>query len=428
MKMFKAKPKQLSMTLISIVLALSVSTAEAVINGVTGTTFDFTADYDRVSATDGNSIYFWGYNLASNTQIYAQYPGPTLIVNQGDTITINLTNALPEPVSIVFPGQQGVTATGGTAGLLTREAATMGTVSYSFTATKAGTYLYHSGSNMDKQVEMGLFGAIVVRPATAGQAYNHADSQFDREYLYIMSEMDLDIHEAVELGQPIDTTSPKYEYWFINGRTGLDTISAAFAAWLPNQPYNILPLMHPGEKLLLRVISAGKDSHPLHPHGNNFKLIARDGLLLQTAPGMGADLAYSDFTLQADPGATFDILFEWTGEGMGWDFYGHAPTDPLEPFEDPTYHGVSLSSSRTSGGKEVLLPSSQDATIGGLYSGSPFLGNNGELPPGEGGLNLWDGFFFPWHSHHEKELTNFGTFPGGMLTFFSVVPWDYNID
>ncbi len=70
----------------------------------------------------------------------------------------------------------------------------------------------------------------------------------------------------------------------------------------------------------------------------------------------------------------------------------------------------------------------QDSTIGGLYSGSPFLGSHGELPPGEGGLNLWDGFFFPWHSHHEKEVTNLGIFPSGMLTFFSVVPWDFTIE
>ncbi len=38
-----------------------------------------------------------------------QYPGPTLIVNQGDTVKIVLNNTLPVPVSIVFPGQQGVT-------------------------------------------------------------------------------------------------------------------------------------------------------------------------------------------------------------------------------------------------------------------------------------------------------------------------------
>jgi hypothetical protein len=202
----------------------------------------------------------------------------------------------------------------------------------------------------------------------------------------------------------------------------------AYAQWLPAQPYNILPLMHPGERLLLRVVSAGKDSHPLHTHGNNFTMIARDGRLLQSAPGTGADLAYSDYSLDADPGGTYDFIFEWTGKGMGWDFYGHKPGDPLAKNEDPASHGVSLNDKRSNGGKELVLPQIQDVTIGGFYSGSPYLGQSGVLPPGEGGLNPWDGFFFPWHSHHEKELTNFDIYPGGMLTFFSVVPWDFNID
>ena len=46
-------------------------------------------------------------------------------------------------------------------------------VTYSFTASSAGTYLYESGSDPQLQVQMGLFGAIVVRPA--GIAITGAD-------------------------------------------------------------------------------------------------------------------------------------------------------------------------------------------------------------------------------------------------------------
>ena len=448
MKMFINKSKQFSVVLMSLVLFLSVSTAQAVINGQTGTIFNMTSDYDRVSTGDGNSVYFWGFKMNADTSgIFAQYPGPTLIVNQGDTITINLTNALPDPVSIIFPGQAGVIASGGNPGLLTNEAAAgVGTVSYTFTAANAGTYLYHSGTNMEKQIEMGLLGVIIVRPATAGQAYDHADSRYDREYLYLMTEMDLQFHEAVEFGRPYDNTAFYPEYWFLNGRTYPDNVFPAGAGWLPNQPYNMFPLMHPGERLLLRVISAGRDAHPLHTHGNNFDLIARDGRLLQTAPGMGANLAYSDNSLNAQPGGSYDFIFQWTGKKMGWDFYGpstgataHTCTDmvnnetgapgpdgfqddstprPVNYYEPCLDHGAAL---------PVLATEIQDVTIGGYYSGSPFLGQNGELPPGEGGLNPFDGFFFPWHSHHEKELTNFDIYPGGLLTFFAVVPWDFGI-
>lgn len=428
MNMVIRKSKQICATLLSTVLAFGVSTAEATIDGITGTTFDLTASAGRISTADGNSVYFWGFGETGGT---VQYPGPTLIVNQGDTITINLTNALDVPTSITFPGQGSVTASGGVAGDLAQEAAAVGgTVSYTFTATHPGTYLYQSGSNQELQIEMGLFGAIVVRPPQAGQAYNHSDSAFDREYLYLMSEMDLDIHEAVEKGVAPDLTNPYLEYWFINGRTAVDTLFPAGAPWLPTQPYNILPLMHPGERLLLRVITAGRDSHPLHPHGNNFEVIARDGRLLSSAPGAGADLAYSDYTVQVDPGATVDFIFQWTGDKLGYDIYGHdqgktyaecMANTVMEPHEDEESHCRSLSDL-------VQLPQVQDLTIGGFYSGSPFLGSMGALPPGEGGLNPFDGYFFPWHSHHEKELTNFDIYPGGLLTFFAVVPWDFPLE
>ena len=71
-----------------------------------------------------------------------------------------------------------------------------GTVSYTFTATHAGTYLYHSGTQPALQVEMGLLGALIVRPAVANQAYGHANTRFDHEYLFLLTEMDARIHDA----------------------------------------------------------------------------------------------------------------------------------------------------------------------------------------------------------------------------------------
>jgi hypothetical protein len=61
-------------------------------------------------------------------------------------------------------------------------------------------------------------------------------------------------------------------------------------------------------------------------------------------------------------------------------------------------------------------------TFGGFYSGSPFMNDNGSLPPGEGGLNLWNAFIYPWHSHTEFELTNNDVFPGGMFTAVVIIP------
>lgn len=127
--------------------------------------FSLVAASGSIVTGDGNSLPAWGYALAGGTQPM-QYPGPTLIINQGETVSVTLSNSLPLPASIVFPGQSGVLATGGVPGVFTQEvAAGAGTVTYTFTASKPGTYLYHSGTRPELEVEFGLVGALIVRPA-----------------------------------------------------------------------------------------------------------------------------------------------------------------------------------------------------------------------------------------------------------------------
>ncbi len=419
------KRRWLAVSLVVLLLA-TVGRTDAAIHGVSGTnTFDLTASAGYIDTPDGGSVLIWGYGLSGGLM---QYPGPTLIVNQGETITINLTNQLPMPVSLVFPGQAGVTATGGSAGVLTRESTgPADTVTYSFVASHPGTYLYSSGTRPDLQVEMGLVGALIVRPSGApNQAYNDPSTAFDHENLFVLTEIDPAIHhqvdDAVLAGaslDSIDTTSARPVLWFINGRNAPDTMAPHGAPWMPHQPYSSMPRMHPGETMLLRLIGAGRELHPFHTHGNHTRQIARDGRLLQSMPGAGPDLAQDNFTIKVLPGATYDALFGWTGADLGFDIYGHAPEDPLQPNEYAADHGKPL---------PVTLPETQDLTFGGFYSGSPFLGAFGQLPPGEGGLNANGGLFFMWHSHTERELVNFDIFPGGMMTMLIIEPPGVPID
>jgi FtsP/CotA-like multicopper oxidase with cupredoxin domain len=417
-------------------LGASSASAQAFIPGITGPSFDLATGVTSIDTPDGDSLLLWAIRDADGGTPL-QYPAPTLIVNEGETVTVQLTNHLSVPSSLVFPGQGEVTTTGGSPGLLTAEAAAAGgSVQYQFTAHHPGTYMYHSGTSPELQVEMGLLGALIVRPAGFDQetnrtAYGHPDTAYDHEYLFLLSEMDPLIHDLVDFGlmQLIDNTKANPVFWFINGRNGIDTLSANFVPWQPNQPYSSLARTRPGEKVLIRLIGGGRDQHAFHPHGNHSLIIARDGRMLSSGPGMGPDLGIQDFTITPVPGATVDALFEWTGAKLNWDIYGDpndpefahqcnemdAPSNSVDPAtsEDCNDHGKPI---------PVVLPGLQDMTFGGWWSGSPFLGHFGDLPPGEGGLNLNGGLFFMWHSHNEKELTNFDIFPGGMLTFVIIEP------
>jgi len=396
-----------------------------------------------------------------------QLPGPTLIVTQGEKVTITLKNELPTAagnVSIVFPGQTVSSTAGGTPGLLAQEAETGGLVTYEFTPQQPGTYQYYSGTRPDLQVEMGLYGAIVVRPSAtsagvaacsapgyadalnSGAAYGHPDTCFDREYLFLLSEIDLQVHQAAEdqaTGPgPIDlgTGDFKSEYWLLNGRAGPDTLAGPGAGTLPHQPYNIIPRMHPGERLLLRIVGAGREMHPFHTHGNHVRVLARDGRLILSdtgSPSTPTDPLAGPllFTVPSVPGGTVDAIFEWTGQDLGWDMYGtgtayehscngisvNAPVTPPATVSSPGFDPTT-SEYCPDHGKEipVTLPSLSSLAFGGFYSGSPYLGALGSLPPGEGGLNPNAGFTYMWHSHNERELVNNDVFPGGMMTMLII--------
>lgn len=417
----------------------------AEILGLTGTSFSLVATSGYIQNGDGNNLFFWGYadgNAPSGT-VNVQYPGPTLIVNQGDTVTVALTNWLAEPVSLLFPGMDGVTAApsdnNGIRGIFTWEAPPGGgTATYTFVANRPGTFYYQSGTNLDKQLEMGLFGAIIVRPAGFDNAvpanrtaYGDNTSRFDREHLFLLSEIDDRYHNRVERGEEIDTTTFFPTYWFINGRNAPDTMSPADAPFLPHQPYNALPVMHPGERVLVRIIGMGRDQHPFHTHANHSLIVAWDGMPLTSDPAnfpatATADLGELAFSVTSAPGRTSDSIYEWTGKGLGWDVYGD-PNDPLtahtctpnaQGFDPVTSewcadHGAPL---------PVLMPDQRDVDAGPFFSGSPFLGQNVPLPPGKGIFNVDGSFFQIWHSHSEKEMTNNDVFPGGIMTFMVILP------
>ena len=346
--------------------------------GITGPTFNLTAQTAFLNQPDGQAVYSWGYGCTSAPTGFAptmpnqtcptmQVPGPTLIVKEGQTVNVTLTNGLPTAAgntSIMFPGFQ-VTTSGGVAGLLTQEAAPGGTVTYTFTASSPGTRAYYSGTQGDLQIEMGLYGAIIVLPAqtfsacettvtnlygktTAGptaetdfrlahSAYDNAKTCYDREYLFQFAEMDSNVHRqalaqvtakngcvatdpACHLEVPTEPYHPSY--FLINGRSMPDDMDPNYDTPYPHQPYNGNPHMHPGEQTLIRVIGQGRWEHPFHEHANHVRILARDGNLI-LAPD-GTNLAgILMFTTDTFPGQSFDGIFYFSGRGLNWDPYGH---------------------------------------------------------------------------------------------------------
>jgi FtsP/CotA-like multicopper oxidase with cupredoxin domain len=383
--------------------------------GATAPTFNLNAADMRSNQPNGKSVYSWGYGCVGTPAGFApaaiqaplatcpsaQIPGPTLIVNEGDLVTVVLKNSLPAAAgntSILFPGFQvcagtiastsittaspagtctpsaTTSTTVGVPGLLAQEAASGGSVSYQFVATSAGTHSYYSGTQGDLQVEMGLFGALVVLPThvptnactgtanlaaeaqwherdfrLASAAYDNKETCYDREYLFQFSEMDDNIHTQVEAqviadqaktthcsspnGCIVVATEPYTPgYFLVNGRSMPDDMDPNYMTAYPNQPYNGNPHMHPGELTLVRIIGQGRWQHPFHEHANHVRVLARDGNLLLSDATTSAKLAGPlMFTTTTTPGMTMDGIFYWTGKGLNWDVFGHGYAGDTTP-------------------------------------------------------------------------------------------------
>lgn len=373
-----------------------------------GPSFTLDARSGYIVLPDGNTMYMWSYSPSGGD---FQYPGPVLCVNEGDTVTVVLHNTLGEDTSIMFPGQENVLADGapaqpqfnggGDLTSLTDVAPAGGSMTYSFVASRPGTYLYESGTSPEKQVRMGLAGVLIVRPALgANYAYNRADTQFtpEEEFLVFLSEIDPYQHQAAEQNKPFDLTKYHVHYWLINGRAFPDSIADNFASWLPSQPYGALARIHPYDATthpypgLARYVNVSFEEVPFHPHGNNGVVIGRDGSPLE-GPAQ-EDLSFEKFAINIGPGQTWDVLFKW------YDAENYSESNPVP----------------------VTIPDVANQTIGMFWSGSPYLGVQGPLPPGVSTLNQCGEYYIISHNHALFQLDAWGLTMAGQITYLRVDP------
>lgn len=252
---------------------------------------------------DSTVIKMWGYvetdlNGDPLTGAVPSSPGPELVVPEGETLRIHLFNALPAGVdpppagtsfgvpdatSLVIPGQSAIvtptffTDTEGRNRVrsFTHETPIGGAaVVYEWAAAKAGTYIYHSGTHPQVQVQMGLYGPLTVNAVTPGQAYDNPESTFDREERLFYSEVDPALHAAVAGGTygTGATTS-----------TMTSTLGYAPTILLVNgQPFDGDPFAvtgtTPGQLVLLRLRNMGLTTRaPVRLDSSQMTVIAEDG-------------------------------------------------------------------------------------------------------------------------------------------------------
>jgi len=211
----------------------------------------------------GAVLPVWGFtDIAGGA---AQVPGPAIIANAGETLEVVLHNDLPgETVSLTFPGQMGLLAD-------LEGIATGGTVTYTFDLNAPGTFLYEAGMtpNGARQIAMGMYGALVVRPTGASnQAYDDAATAFDDEALLVLGTIDPSFN-ADPNNHDVQFFHP--EYWLINGLAYPNTAQIDTVA---------------GNTLLLRYVNASHETQGMGTLGLRQLVIGSDGYPVNPAYGV----------------------------------------------------------------------------------------------------------------------------------------------
>jgi PKD repeat protein len=280
--------------------------------------YNLRADSGTLIMPDGRAVPMWGFACDSavppavcpNPGVVT-VPGPRLTLAAGDTtLTIHLTNDLPEEVSLVIPGQTAtmtpVFTLDGTGRRrvrsFTHETPSGGSADYEWTNLEPGTYLYQSGTHPQVQVQMGLYGALT-KPAAAGMAYPGVP--YDVEHLLLLSEIDPALHDAVAgpsptYGTPAYPSTIDYrpKYFLVNG--------ASFTSATPCLDGGLTA----GNRILLRMLNAGlRELAPMILEAR-WKVVAEGGSAYAITNGaVSTPHGKEQYTALLAPGGTTDVVF-----------------------------------------------------------------------------------------------------------------------
>jgi FtsP/CotA-like multicopper oxidase with cupredoxin domain len=219
---------------------------------------DLCANAGTVTLPGAGSVPIWGFarkpSATPCSAVTPTLPGPTVTVAVNDNVTLNITNTVPgHTLSLDAPGLPLA------AGAM--DVAPGATVSLTFSATTAGTYLYEASGDGGRQQAMGLYGALLVCSSTPCPT---SGPGYDRTSTLVLSEVDPALNANPDT---FDMRRWAPTHWLINGQVAPNVDEIAAGA---------------GDRVLLRYVSAGPENVTMTTLGLRSKVVARDAYPLTT--------------------------------------------------------------------------------------------------------------------------------------------------
>jgi FtsP/CotA-like multicopper oxidase with cupredoxin domain len=303
-----------------------------------------------VTMGDGTVRYMFGFSNVTGTppaevmptgMLAAQWPAPTLEMDEGDRFYLTLTNVgmvmrpdLFDPHSVHFHGfPQAATIFDGVpeASVSINMGASL---TYFYNIVEPGTYFYHCHVEATEHMQMGMLGNLFVRPAQdrtspglggfSRFAYNDGDGStgYDVAYPLQVGSFDGAFHDASLTVQPLPFAAMKDDYAMLNGRGYPDTtVPGALPApaengGRPSQVVGSLITAQAGQVILLRISNVSVTRFfTLATTGIPMRVVGHQARLLRGPTG--TDLYYDTGSVTLGGGEALDVILDTAGLAPG---------------------------------------------------------------------------------------------------------------
>jgi FtsP/CotA-like multicopper oxidase with cupredoxin domain len=229
--------------------------------------FALTAAITPWEVEAGKVVQAWTYN--------GTVPGPTIKVDVGDKVEVVVTNKLPESTAVHFHGIRLPNSQDGVPDITQDPIKPGGTFTYHFTATRVAVGMYHSHHNAVTQVPNGLAGTFLIgeMPLPKG--------------VRVTQELPMMLDDSGVIG------------FALNGKSFPATapIAARRNEWIE-----------------VHYLNEGAMAHPMHLHGLDQLVIAKDGYALPEP--------YRADTVLVGPGERYTVLVKADVPGV-WAWHCH---------------------------------------------------------------------------------------------------------
>jgi FtsP/CotA-like multicopper oxidase with cupredoxin domain len=254
--------------------------------------FDMTIEDVYIQVAEGLKYHTFAFD--------GQVPGPLFHVQEGDDVTVHVTNLTSLPHTVHWHGlfQKDTWRMDGVPGITQKAIEPGDTFTYKFKAEPSGTMWYHCHVNVNEHVALrGMWGPFIIDPKKP----TDLEKRVTKNFVLMLSAWDSKYADKPGFGG-LPTEVGEMDYFGLNGR-----------AFPGTQPIRVKK----GDVVRVRLIGAGGELHEMHTHGHTFWVTHKDGHPLPQP--------YKADTILVGPGERYDLIFEADNPGR-FIFHDHMDT------------------------------------------------------------------------------------------------------